>query len=135
MARTTFPAEVLTPEGEVFSGEVEMLSTRTSVGSIGVLANHEPVLAMLEPTELRLYRSESEVVRFAQAEGYLQFAENHALVLVEDAIPPEKLDHQTYEAKLADARKTAEGAEEGSEQKARALRDMRRYEAFLAVER
>ena len=44
------PAEVLTPKGEVFSEEIEMLSTRTAVGSIGILANHEPVLAMLEPT-------------------------------------------------------------------------------------
>ena len=88
MARTKFPVEVLTPEGEVFSEEVEMLSTRTAVGSIGILAGHEPVLAMLEPTELRLYRSESDVVRFAQAEGYLQFAENRALVLVEEAVTP-----------------------------------------------
>ena len=95
MARATFPVEVLTPEGEVvFSEEIEMLSTRTSVGSIGVLANHEPVLAMLEPTELRLYRSESDIVRFAQAEGYLQFADNRALVLVEEAIAPESLDRE-----------------------------------------
>ena len=76
MARTKFPAEVLTPEGELFNEEVEMLSTHTALGSIGILANHEPVLALLEPTELRLYRSESDIVRFAQAEGYLQFAEN-----------------------------------------------------------
>jgi len=87
MARTTFPVEVLTPEGEVFAGEVEMLSTRTSVGSVGILANHEPMLATLEPAELRLYRSEGEIVRFAQAEGYLQFAKNHALVLVQEATP------------------------------------------------
>jgi F-type H+-transporting ATPase subunit epsilon len=133
MARTTFPVEVLTPEGEVFNEEVEMLSTRTSVGSIGVLANHEPLLAMLEPAELRLYRSESEIVTFAQAEGYLQFGENRALVLVEEAIAPDKLDRATFEAKLADARQAAERAEEGSEEKARALRDVRRYEAFLAV--
>jgi|SRR5580698_10081119 F-type H+-transporting ATPase subunit epsilon len=133
MARTKFPVEVLTPEGEVFSEEVEMLSTRTSVGSIGVLANHEPLLAMLEPTELRLYRSESDIVRFAQAEGYLQFGENRALVLVEEAIAPERLDRATFEAKLADARQGAERAEDGSEEKARALRDIRRYEAFLAV--
>ena len=92
MARTKFQAEVLTPEGEVFSGEVEMVSTRTVVGSIGILAGHEPVLAMLEPTELRLYRSDSEIVRFAQAEGYLQFADDRALVLVEEAIEPDKLD-------------------------------------------
>jgi F-type H+-transporting ATPase subunit epsilon len=133
MARTKFPVEVLTPEGEVFSEDVEMLSTRTSVGSIGVLANHEPLLAMLEPTELRLYRSEQEIVRFAQAEGYLQFGDNRALVLVEEAIAPERLDRATFEAKLADARQGAERAEDGSEEKARALRDIRRYEAFLAV--
>jgi F-type H+-transporting ATPase subunit epsilon len=134
MSRSTFAVEVLTPEGEVFSEEVEMLSTRTAVGSIGILANHEPVLAMLEPTELRLYRSDSDVVRFAQAEGYLQFAENRALVLVEEAILPDALDRATIEAKLAEARAAAERAADGSEEQARALRDTRRYEAFLAVE-
>jgi F-type H+-transporting ATPase subunit epsilon len=133
MARTKFPVEVLTPEGEVFSEEIEMLSTRTSVGSIGVLANHEPVLAMLEPTELRLYRSDSDIVRFAQAEGYLQFAENRALVLVEEAIAPDALDRSTFETRLEEAKQAAEQAEEGTEQQARALRDIRRYEAFLAV--
>jgi F-type H+-transporting ATPase subunit epsilon len=133
MSRTKFPAEVLTPEGEVFSEEIEMLSTRTAVGSIGILANHEPILAMLEPAELRLYRSESEVVRFAQAEGYLQFAENRALVLVEEAIAPEALDRATFETKLSEARAEAERAEDGSEEETRALRDVRRYEAFLSV--
>jgi F-type H+-transporting ATPase subunit epsilon len=133
MAHAKFQAEVLTPEGEVFSEEIEMLSTRTTVGSIGVLAGHEPVLAMLEPTELRLYRSEGDVVRFAQAEGYLQFAENRALVLVEEAIDPQRLDRPTIETKLSEARASAERAAEESEERARALRDIRRYEAFLAV--
>jgi F-type H+-transporting ATPase subunit epsilon len=85
MARTKFPVEVLTPEGPVFSEEIEMLSTRTTVGSIGILAGHEPVLAVLQPAELRLYRSESEVLRFKQAAGYLQFEGNRALVLVQEA--------------------------------------------------
>ncbi|HYB24190.1 MAG TPA: ATP synthase F1 subunit epsilon [Solirubrobacteraceae bacterium] len=134
MAHSKFPVEVLTPEGEVFSEEVEMLSTVTTVGSIGILANHEPVLARLEPTELRLYRSEGDIVRFAQAEGYMQFAENRALVLVEEAIAPAQIDRPTYEAKLREARATAERAEEDSEEHARALRDAKRYEAFLAVQ-
>jgi F-type H+-transporting ATPase subunit epsilon len=133
VARTTFPAEVLTPEGEVFSAEVEMISTRTAVGSIGILANHEPVLAMLEPTELRLYRSDSDIVRFAQAEGYLQFAENRALVLVEEAIAPDALDRAALETKLSEARAAAERAQEDTEEQARALRDIRRHEAFLSV--
>jgi len=133
VARTKFPVEVLTPEGEVFNEEVEMLSTYTALGSIGILANHEPVLALLEPTELRLYRSESDVVRLAQAGGYLQFAENRALLLVEEAIAPEELDRATLETRLRDARSSREQAQEGSEREARARRDIRRYEAFLAV--
>ena len=55
MARTTFPVEVLTPEGKAWEGEVEMISTRTTLGSVGILANHAPLMAMLEPTELKLY--------------------------------------------------------------------------------
>ncbi|MFI4977084.1 MAG: ATP synthase F1 subunit epsilon [Solirubrobacterales bacterium] len=133
MAHARFPAEVLTPEGEVFSEEIEMLSTVTTVGSIGILARHEPLLARLEPTELRLYRSESEIVRFAQAEGYLQFAENRALVLVEEAIAPDAIDRATLETRLSEARSAAERAEQGSDEEARALRDIRRYEAFLEV--
>jgi F-type H+-transporting ATPase subunit epsilon len=133
VAHTKFHAEVLTPEGEVFSEEIEMLSTRTTVGSIGVLAGHEPVLAMLEPTELRLYRSEGDIVRYAQAEGYLQFAEDRALVLVEEAIEPDQIDRATIETKLSEAQAAAERAPEDSEERARALRDIRRYEAFLAV--
>ena len=133
MAHARFPAQVLTPEGEVFSEEVEMISTRTSLGVIGILARHEPLLAILEPTELRLYRSENEILRFAQAEGYLQFAENQALLLVEEAIPPERLDRGTLESRLAEARARAEQAPPDSEQEARARRDIRRYEAFLAV--
>ncbi len=133
MARTKFWVEVLTPEGEVFNEEVEMVSTRTTVGSIGILANHSPILATLEPTELRLYRSETEIVRFAQAEGYLQMSENRALVLVEEAIDPDRLDRAELEARLDRAKGEAESAPAESEELARAERDVRRLEAFLKV--
>jgi F-type H+-transporting ATPase subunit epsilon len=133
MARSKFPVEVLTPEGKVFEDEVEMVSTRTSTGSIGVLANHAPLMAILEPTELRLYKSESEIVRFAQGEGYLQVVDNSALVLVEDAIAPDSMDRGAFEARLKEARAAAERADEDSEERARAEREVKRYEAFLEV--
>jgi F-type H+-transporting ATPase subunit epsilon len=135
VARSKFPVEVLTPEGQVFDEEVEMVSTRTAVGSIGVLANHAPLMAILDPTELRLFRSDSDVVRFAQGEGYLQVVDNSALVLVQEAIPPEDLDRSDIESRLDDARQAAEGAEEGSEELRQAERRVRRYEAFLEVGR
>jgi F-type H+-transporting ATPase subunit epsilon len=133
MARTKFQVEVLTPEGEVFNEEVEMVSTRTTVGSIGLLAHHSPTLATLEPTELRLYRSDADIVRFAQAEGYLQMSENRALVLVEEALDPDSLDRSVLEERLERARSDADAAPEGSEELARAQRDIKRAEAFLRV--
>jgi F-type H+-transporting ATPase subunit epsilon len=133
VARTKFRAEVLTPEGQVFDDEVEMVSTRTGVGSIGILANHAPLMAILEPTELRLYRSDSEIVRFAQGEGYLQVVDNTALVLVEEAEDPEKLDRSDLETRLKEARESLEHAEEGSQEREHAARNVRRWEAFLEL--
>ena len=133
MARSSFPVEVLTPEGKVFEGEVEMVSTRTTTGSIGVLANHAPLMAILEPTELRLYKSDSDVVRFAQGEGYLQVVDNSALVLVEEAIAPDDIDRGAFETRLREAREAAERADEGSEERSRHEREVKRYEAFLTV--
>ena len=133
MAHEKFPVEVLTPEGKVFDDEVEQVSTRTAVGSIGVLAHHEPVLAMLDPAELRLNRSETEVVRFAQAEGYMQFAENRLLLLVEEAHPPEELDVSQLRDRLQEAERRLEEAGEDTEKQRTAQRDANRWERFLQI--
>jgi F-type H+-transporting ATPase subunit epsilon len=125
--------EVLTPEGEAFNDEVEMLSTRTTVGSIGVLANHQPLLTMLDPTELRLHKSETEILRFAQGEGFLQTSGTHALVLVDEVFPVDELDPGTLADQLREAEDRLSKAEEDSEEARQAARDKRRYEAFAKL--
>ena len=133
MAHSKFRCQVLTPEGEVFNDEVEMVSTRTTVGTLGILAHHAPLMGMLEPTELRLYRTENEIVRYAQSEGYLQVADNECLLLVEDAIEPDKLDRSDLEEKLRACEQEAERADEDSEERQRHTRDARRYRAFIDI--
>ncbi len=133
MARTKFPVEVLTPEGEVFSEEVEFVSTRTRTGSIGILANHQPLLGLLEPTELRLYRSDSDIVSFAQGEGYVQVAGGRVLLLVEEAMDPDQLDRSDLEERVRRAEEECREAEEDSEAMRRAQRDKRRWERFLEI--
>ena len=133
MPRTPFRAEVLTPEGEVFNDEVEMVSTRTSVGSIGILANHQPLLGMLDPTELRLHKAESDVVSFAQGEGFLQVTGDRVLVLVDEVLPLDQLDAGNLRDRLERAQQEASDAEEESEARRAAERDARRYEAFLKL--
>ena len=133
MARTPFKVEILTPEGEIFNDEVEMVSTKTSVGSIGLLANHQPLLAMLDPTELRLYKSESDVVRYAQGEGFLQISGEHALVLVDEVFEVDQLDRSDLQDRLKRAEEECQKAEEGTEELRAAEREKRRYEAFLKI--
>ena len=133
MARTPFQVEVLTPEGEAFNDEVEMVSTRTSVGSIGILANHAPLLGMLDPTELRLYKSESDVVRYAQGEGFLQVYGNHVLLLVDEIFEVDELNSGDLEDRLRRAEDEIEKSEEDTEERRAAERDKRRYEAFLEL--
>jgi F-type H+-transporting ATPase subunit epsilon len=133
MAKTKFPVEVLTPEGKVFDDEVEMISTRTAAGSIGILAHHTPVLAMLEPTELRLYKTESEIVRFAQAEGYMQVSRDGVIVLVEEAHPPSELDQSQLRDRLQQAERELGDAGDDTERRRVAERDKRRWETFLEV--
>ena len=141
MARTPFAVEVLTPEGIVFGGEAEMVSTRTEVGEIGVLAHHAPLLAMLAPAELRLHLGENQVKRYAQGEGYLQVHSNRALVLVEECIEPERVDVADQRDRLAKAQAVIDEAgprrpdseEEPTARLLQAYRDKRRAETFLRI--
>jgi F-type H+-transporting ATPase subunit epsilon len=133
MAHESFKVEVLTPDGEVFNDEVEMVSTKTSVGSIGILAHHQPLLAMLDPTELRLYKSESEVVRYAQGEGFLQMTGERALILVDEVFPIDELNSSELQDRARRAEEELSNAEEGSEEARAAARDKRRYDAFVKL--
>mgnify|MGYP003430977237 FL=1 len=131
----TFTVEVLTPEGEVFNGDVIQLSTRTVTGEIGVLANHVPILAALTPNLLRLKISESETKRFAQTHGTLQVFANHAQVLLEEAIPPEELDAPALEKEKEDAEARLNDSSLGDAAREDAKRDLERADAFLAISR
>jgi F-type H+-transporting ATPase subunit epsilon len=110
----TLHAEVLTPEGEVFDGDVKQLSTRTRVGEVGILANHVPMLARLQATELRLHMPDGDVKRWAQAEGWLQVFANHAMVLVGEVIGPDQLDQGELKSRLEDAEARLKDAEKDS---------------------
>ena len=126
-------AQVLTPEGEVFDGELEQLSTRTSVGEVGIRANHAPLVGRLVPAELRLHVSEGETIRYAQAEGWLEVFANKAIVLIGEAIPPDELDASDLKQRAEDAEKRLEEADEDSAAHEQAQRDKDRAEAFLEV--
>ena len=127
-------AQVLTPEGAVFEGELFQLSTRTAVGEVGIRARHAPMIARLVPCELRLHDSDSgEPERYAQGEGWLEVFANRARVLVAEADRPEDLDPAELGSRLDEATQRLEESEEGSAEREAAEREKARAEAFLAI--
>ena len=130
-----FSVEVLTPEGEVFSGDVIQLSTKTVTGEIGILARHVPILAALDPSLLRLKVSDSETIRYAQSHGTLQVFANHAQVLLEQAIEPGDLDVSALEEEKSNAETRLADDSLGDAARQDAKRDLERADAFLEISR
>jgi F-type H+-transporting ATPase subunit epsilon len=128
-----FEAQVLTPEGAVFSGELSMLVTRTAVGEVGILAGHIPIVARLVPAELRLHRSDSDIDTYAQGEGWLEVFANRARVLVAEAQTPDSLDAADLRQRLEAAEQRLSEAEEGSAAAEQAERERARCEAFIRI--
>ena len=129
----TLDAEVLTPEGPVFEGELVQVSTRTAVGEVGILAKHIPMIARLVPSELRLHKSEGEIETYAQGEGWLQVFANRVRVLVAEVVSPDDLDAGDLKQRLEDAEQALSEADEGSAAAEQAERERARAEAFLKI--
>jgi F-type H+-transporting ATPase subunit epsilon len=134
----TFRAEVLTPQGPVYDGEMFQVSVRTVVGEVGIRARHAPMLARLVPHEMRLYENEADfdgagAKRYAAAEGWLEVFANRVTVLVTEAVDPDALDSADLKARLEDAEGRLEAAEEGSAAHETAEQDKVRAEAFLEI--
>ncbi len=131
-------AEVLTPEGEVFRGELFQISARTVVGEVGIRARHAPMLARLVPNDLRLYESQSDFSsgsgqHYAAAEGWVEVFANKVVVLVAEATEPSALDTADLKERKSDAEQRMSEADEDSAAHETAKRDLERAEAFLAI--
>jgi F-type H+-transporting ATPase subunit epsilon len=133
LAHPAFHAQVLTPEGEVYDGEVEQVSTRTGVGEVGILAHHAPMLARLVPAELRLHVPDGETIRYAQGHGWLEVYANEARVLISEAAEIDSLDVSELRERLREAEQRLSEADQGSEAWQQAEQDVARAKAFIQI--
>ena len=115
MAHEPFRVEVLTPEGEVFNDEVEMVIVPGAAGEIGVLARHAPLIALLKAGSTRIYtnRDSGEVQEFATGPGFFSVELDRAIALVDTAVNVREIDIGTAEAQLEDARMELERLDRG----------------------
>ena len=75
---------VVTAEAELFSGEASEVYARSTEGEIGILPGHQPVLLLLaDDASVRIKTTEGREQSFEIAGGFLEFRENHLIVLGE----------------------------------------------------
>jgi len=93
--------EVVTPSATVYKGEVEMVVATTTGGEVGILPLHAPIVAELAAGELRLKKGTAEETEvFATYGGYLQCAEDHMIVLTDNAVNIKDVDIAELERSL-----------------------------------
>ncbi len=79
-----FQVDVVSPEATVWSGEATFVIARTPDGELGILADHEPVMAALE-TGAVVIESESERITIGVHGGFLQILDNQVTLLTDRA--------------------------------------------------
>ena len=84
MADKTFSLEILTPHRPVFTGAVTSLIAPGTLGSLGVLANHAPLVTTLGVGTVIYRDGEGNPTTLkSAAQGFLEVGENRAVVLLD----------------------------------------------------
>ena len=110
----TFDVSLVTPDGPVFEGEVEMLIVPGADGEIGVLGRHAPLIAMLKAGSTRVHvKRDGEVHEFATGPGFFKVEQDRALALVDDAVDAKHIDDARARAQLEEAQAELERIERG----------------------
>jgi F-type H+-transporting ATPase subunit epsilon len=106
MAGKLFHVDVVTPEAVIWSGAAQMISTRTTEGEIGILADHEATMAALASGPVVITDADGGVTAIGIYGGFLQIYSNTVTLLTDRA---EKTEGGRDEAlRLAEEFKAAE---------------------------
>jgi F-type H+-transporting ATPase subunit epsilon len=110
---SSYPVEVITPEGIAYSGDAEMLVVPGAAGELGILAHHAPLVSLLRAGETRVTTSAGDVRRYATDDGYVHVRKNRALVLVGEAVEADSIDAGEARRRLEEAQAALERASGG----------------------
>ena len=112
---STMNVEIVSAEGEIYSGQAEMVVAPASMGDVGITPRHAPLMTNLRPGEIRIQEPDSgEEVFIYVTGGILEVQPHLVTVLADSALRGEQLDEQA----ALSAQKAAEEALAGATDKA-----------------
>jgi len=99
----TLKLEIVTPEAQTYSGDVEMVTLPGIEGEMGVYPHHVPLMTQLAPGEI-IVRKDGQDLFLAVGDGYVEITGDHVPILTDKAIKADDID----EARAEEARRRAE---------------------------
>ena len=129
MASTVF-CSIVSAEEEIFSGQVEMVVATGTIGELGILPGHTPLLTGVRPGPVRLLLEGGEEEIYFASGGYLEVQPTSIQILADTALRADDLD----ESAAQEAQRKAE--QELADQKAdldfaRVMADLQEQAAML----
>ena len=100
--------EIVTPEKEIFSDEVDTCVLPGIDGEMGVLPSHAPLVTIITPGELS-YTKGGDTVFLAVGEGFIEVGAEGVAVMTDMAVSDEHIDEEAVEKALQSAREALEG--------------------------
>ncbi|WP_100400379.1 F0F1 ATP synthase subunit epsilon [Bacillus sp. FJAT-44742] len=108
----TMNVNVVTPDGTVYEGDVEMVSARAQSGELGILPNHIPMVAPLAVGAIRLKKSSNDVQLVSVSGGFLEVRPDKVTILAEAAELPSDIDVARARAAKERAERRLESAKQ-----------------------
>lgn len=100
---STLKLEIVTPEGQTYGEQVEMVTLPGVEGEMGIYPQHVPLLTQIMPGEISV-RKEGREYFLAVGEGFVEITGDRVAVMTDMAIRAENID----EARAEEARRRAE---------------------------
>lgn len=122
---------LVSPERELFSGEVDQVVVPGSDGQFGALVNHAPLMSVVKSGVIRIITGNQETKMYVGG-GIVDVSGKGVAILAEDAVDLNSIDKASFEKDLKNAQEDLRDAKNDAE-KAKASKSVERLEAILAA--
>jgi F-type H+-transporting ATPase subunit epsilon len=96
-----FTYEIVSPESVVAQGQARMLVLEAYEGQLGLLKDHAPIVAQLEPGVVRIYSDQTDRSEgYFIAGGIVSMMENRCAILADEVLPVAQVTRELAQARL-----------------------------------
>jgi F-type H+-transporting ATPase subunit epsilon len=113
----TIKIDIVSAEGEIHSGEANMVYAPAQMGEVGIAPRHAPLLTSLKPGEVRVEDVDGKEHFFYVTGGMLEVQPHLVTVLADTALRGDELDEAAAKKAQKQAEKALEGASEETDLK------------------